>query len=52
MAAKLIKNAKEYLGTNADRIAMPTTDITVGSSFYETDTKNFFIYDGTIWMAM
>lgn len=52
MAYKLIRNPQEYIGTNAERIAMVTTEVKAGSSFYTTDTKTVYIWDGTAWQAM
>jgi hypothetical protein len=52
MAATLISNPQDYIGTNAERLAMSTTNITAGSTFYETDTKTVYIYSGSAWVAM
>ena len=52
MAATLIKNPQEYIGTNAERIAMSTNSLTPGSSFYTTDTKTVYLWDGSAWVAM
>jgi hypothetical protein len=41
-------NAVAYLGLSTDtKPIMPS--VTVGSTFYETDTTNGFIYDGSVW---
>ena len=52
MAAQVIDNPRDYLGTNAERIAMALDDVKAGSGFYETDTKAVYIFDGTAWVAM
>jgi hypothetical protein len=52
MAVQLIKNPKELIGTNAERIAMNTTELTPGSTFYTTDTKKVYIWDGLVWNEM
>ena len=49
MAEKLIRNKKEWIGTAAERVAMSTTGVQAGSTFYETDTSNVYIYDGLAW---
>lgn len=39
-----------YIGTSGD--AKPTdSTVTVGALFFETDTQNYYIYDGTTWDA-
>ena len=43
-------NPRELYGYAAD--TKPTTGIMVGSTFYEFDTKNLYIYNGTTWMLM
>jgi hypothetical protein len=43
---------KDYLGTNAERLALSTTDLKAGSTFYETDTKSIYIWDETAWNLM
>ena len=52
MAAKLVTLAQEYLGTDAEKVAMSTTGVKAGSSFYTTDTKKVYIFDGTVWVEM
>jgi hypothetical protein len=52
MAATLIVNPQEYIGTNAERIAMSTTGVKAGATFFETDTKNIYIYSGSAWVAI
>lgn len=52
MEAKIIDNPRDYIGTNAERIAMSTAGVKAGSGFYETDTKAVYIFDGTLWVAM
>ncbi len=52
MAAKLVTIVHEYLGTDAEKVAMSTTGVTAGSSFYTTDTRKFYIYDGAVWVEI
>lgn len=52
MAAILITNPKEYIGTNAERVALSTTGMPAGSTFFETDTKNIYIWSGSAWALM
>lgn len=40
-----------YLGTNAEKTALSTTGIAVGSKFYESDTHLEFVYSGNAWVA-
>jgi hypothetical protein len=41
---------KEYIGISSD--IKPTVNISVGSTIYETDTKNVYVYNGTSWSLM
>ena len=43
---------KEFIGTNAERLALSTTDLPVGSTWWATDTKLGYIFDGTIWQGV
>ena len=52
MAVQVIINPKDYIGTNAERIAMSTTELTSGSTFYTTDTKQVYVWDGLAWNEM
>jgi len=58
MAAKeivrrgVITLPKELIGTNAERLAYSTTELPIGSTFLETDTKAVYIYDGSSWNAL
>jgi hypothetical protein len=47
LAVILIENIKRYLGVHAD--TKPTSGIPVGSTFFETDTKDLYVFDGTNW---
>jgi|GEM_PF-5445444 len=53
MAVKEIKRRgvaklpQEFIGLSTD--TKPTTDVPVGSTFYEADTKNGYIWDGSAW---
>lgn len=48
MAIKLISAFKRYIGLSGD--SKPTDDTPVGSTFYETDTGNTYIFDGSSWI--
>lgn len=47
MAVKLLGNFVRYIGLSAD--PKPTIGVPPGSTFYETNTKDIYIYDGTAW---
>lgn len=47
LAVILIENIKRYIGVHAD--TKPTSSVPVGSTFFETDTKNIYVFDGTNW---
>ena len=49
MAAVLITTINNYVGTAAERAAMATTGLPAGSTFYETDTKDTYIWGGAAW---
>ena len=49
MAAKLVTSISKHLGTAAERAAMSTTGLSIGSKFFETDTKLRYVWDGTAW---
>lgn len=49
MAEKLINAIKLFLGTNAERLAMTTTGLPVGTFFEETDTMLVYRWDGSAW---
>lgn len=40
--------AMEYIGESAD---VKPTNVPVGSIFFESDTKKFFIWNGSAWIA-
>lgn len=50
MAVKPIINPQGYIGLSTD--IKPTKNISIGSTFYETDTKTFYIYDGETWTSI
>ena len=43
------ENTKDYLGTAAERTALSTTGLVPFSTFWETDTKKGFVWDGSAW---
>ena len=50
MALQLVTNIKNFIGEHADFATLPTTDIPIDSTFYETDTYNTYIFNGTNWV--
>lgn len=44
-----IKGTYDYLGTNAERLAYSTTGLTAFSTWWETDTKKGYVWDGAAW---
>ena len=49
MAITLIQHVTKYIGTAAERAAMTTTNVTVGSTFEETDTGLLYKWSGSAW---
>ena len=49
MAETRITRIQTHLGTAAERAAMSTTGLPVGSTFYETDTTLTKVWDLTAW---
>lgn len=49
MAAILITDIQKYIGTAAERAALSTTGLKAGSTFFETDTKLTYIWNGAAW---
>ena len=48
MTVYLITAIHRFIGESFD--TKPTTGVPVGSTFFETDTKNTFIYSGSAWV--
>lgn len=46
MAVKLIATIKRFIGLSTDT---KPTDVAVGSTFFEYNTKDRYIYNGTNW---
>jgi len=51
MALKLVTNTQEYIGTAAERAAMTTAGVYVGSTFEETDTGLIYKWSGSAWFV-
>lgn len=49
MAVRIITAPQSYIGTAAERGAMSTTGLPVGSKFFETDNNLYYIWDGAAW---
>ena len=45
-------NEKEFIGTKAEQEAVVTTDLGPGSTYWATDEKKGYIWDGTAWQAL
>ena len=57
MAAKRIGvnpsgQVMEYLGTEAERVALVTTGLGIGSTFWTTDERVGWIWDGVAWSSI
>ncbi len=50
MAATLITDTQNYVGSAAERAAMSTAGVKAGSKFYETDTKLTYIWNASAWV--
>ena len=48
MTVILMTNEKTYIGVNAD--TKPTSP-PAGSKFYETDTQDIYVYNGSAWVV-
>lgn len=45
----LITSIHNHIGTAAERAALSTSAMPVGSRFYETDTRLTYVWDGSAW---
>ena len=47
-------NIKHFIGTFAEirDIDLTKNDVGVGSTYWTTDTKTGYIYDGTVWVEI
>lgn len=60
MSAKQIGNTiyvgneelKEFVGTKAEQVDVGTATLAAGSSYWATDEKKGYIWDGTTWQAL
>lgn len=46
------ENTKDYLGTAAERAALGASGLTAFSTWWETDTKKGYVWDGTAWQEV
>lgn len=51
MADTLVTTVSRYIGTAAERAAMSTTGLPLGSEFLETDTRLKLYWDGSSWAS-
>lgn len=52
MVLKEAGKVKEFIGTNAERLAMNTTGLPAHSTYLETLNGNItdmYVWDGTVW---
>ncbi len=49
MAAVLITNTQNYIGTAAERAGLATGSLKAGSTFFETDTQLIYAWTGSAW---
>ena len=52
MADTKVAAISRHLGTAAERAAMSTTGLRLGSTFYETDTRMTYVWDLSAWQLM
>jgi len=45
-------NAKEFIGTAAEMAGVDTTRIGAGSTYWATDAKAGYVWDGGAWCAL
>jgi len=49
MAAVLITDTQNYIGTAAERAGLTTTAVKAGATFFETDTQLIYVWTGAAW---
>lgn len=57
MAAKQIlndtaKRVQQWIGTYAEMAGVATTTLAPGSTYWATDTKAGYVWDGSAWQAV
>lgn len=57
MAAKQVINntavhVQQWIGTFAEQAAVATTTLAVGSTYWATDTKAGYVWDGSAWQPV
>lgn len=57
MAAKQILNntavyVQQWIGTYAEMAGVTTTTLAPGSTYWATDTKAGYVWDGSAWQAV
>ena len=57
MAAKEMSTAnggyiKDFIGTYAEQAAVVTTYLAPGSTYWATDTRQGYVWDGSAWKAV
>lgn len=43
---------RDFIGNDTERQAQDTTNLPVGSSWWVTDTKKTYLWDGTNWQDL
>lgn len=52
MGIKSAGNITSWIGTAADKTALTATGFGAGSTFWETDTKIGYVWDGSAWQPV
>ena len=50
MTVKLVTTIHNYVGESGDTKPTDAT-VPIGSEFYETDTKDTYVWDGSNWVS-
>ena len=52
MGMRTSGNVTSWLGTAAEKTALTATGFGTGSTFWETDTKTGYVWDGSAWQTV
>ncbi|MCK9326426.1 MAG: hypothetical protein M0P69_13115, partial [Bacteroidales bacterium] len=50
MAITILHHNEKYAGTHAERLAMDTSRVSTGSTYFEWDTSNLLTWSGSAWV--
>jgi len=45
-------NVQQFIGTYAEQAGVSTTDLGPGSTYWATDTKTGYVWDGSAWQEV